>query len=96
MGQRAAAGVEQIDLGPVDVEAEHAEPGAGRGPHQRQADIAEPDDADHRLARGDAREPDREIGGCGLGRQRRVAVHRHVRAAGADARLLARSFGVAM
>ena len=37
----------------VDVEAQHPEPSIGEGQGQRQADVAQPDDADQRLLRFD-------------------------------------------
>ena len=40
----------------VDVEADRRHPGAGEGSDQRQADVAEPDDAGAHLARGNALE----------------------------------------
>ena len=42
----AAAGQELIDLGLIDVESHGAETGGDEGPDQRQADIAQSDDAD--------------------------------------------------
>ena len=45
----AAAGVDLRDLRCVDVEAGHVEPGLGELHGQRQADVAETDDADPRL-----------------------------------------------
>ena len=42
----AAAGQKLIDLGLIDVESHGAESGRDKGPDQRQADIAQSDDAD--------------------------------------------------
>ena len=44
---RTRRGIEFRDLDRVDVEAEHAEADFGEAQHERQADIAETDDADH-------------------------------------------------
>ena len=47
----AAAGVQRLDLGRVDVEADHLVPRLGEGDGEGQADVAEADDPDlHRRA----------------------------------------------
>ena len=47
----AGAVVELLDLGGVDVEADDPEADLAEAQHQRQADIAEPDDPDRVLRR---------------------------------------------
>jgi hypothetical protein len=47
----AAAGVDAVDLAPVGVETDHIVPGFAEGHCQRQAHVAEPDDADLHLCR---------------------------------------------
>ena len=47
----ALAALERFDLRRVDVEAEHRKPASAKGQRQRQADVAQADDADQRLAR---------------------------------------------
>ena len=53
MPDRAAAIVQDGDAVLVDVEAEHTKAGVGGGPHQRQPDVAESDDANHPLSGAD-------------------------------------------
>ena len=50
--------VEAVDLGLVEVEADHAEARLGEGEGQREAHVALPDDAHHGLAVADASRAD--------------------------------------
>ena len=67
----ALARIQHLDLGGIDIEARHPESLVRDGLGQRQADIAEADDADRRLAPvkplGDARDI---LAGLGTGRDR--------------------------
>ena len=54
MLERAPAGIEAVDLGPVDVEAGDPEPRRGRGQHQGQPHITHADDAEPGVAPGQA------------------------------------------
>ena len=50
----ALAGVERVDLARIDVEAEDGEAALAEGDRERQADVAQADDADLRSAAFDA------------------------------------------
>ncbi len=50
----AGSGLKGLDLDRIDIEAQHGEARFGEGTGQRQADVAQPNNADPRAAVGDA------------------------------------------